>query len=329
MMVAVRRWTAGVSLAGGTAVAAAMVGASIAHADVIDEFLLQAEDNLSATASLFSGLDSSSLPSDAGFISSLESEGALISQIQAQQDTFSDALQSSSQLVNADQQLADASGELVSSSQTLVNAINAGDLPLSVTESFSDKVTGLEAAFGFLNADLLQLLPAEINAAFVTIADGGTLDFASIDPGLAAEAVPPIVTSYPFELLNDASSDFTQATAVLDGIPPADVVSVLTPQLAIQDTSLQALSTLDSAQNTIDAYDNGALADLATPWFNSVDGGWAQSAEALLNADQALDAALTAGSGVQAAELTVLAADLGIFGDIANSVGIGFAAALF
>lgn len=184
----ISRWVASVGLVGGAAVTAAMIGTSIARADTIDEFLVQAEGDMTQTATLFSELDSSSLPSLAEVVSSFQSQDELISQIQTQQDTFSEALQSSSQLVNADQQLANASADLVAASQTFVNAINAGDLPLSATETFSDKITGLEAAFGFLNAELFQVLPAEFNAGFVTMADGGTIDFASIDPGIGSAA---------------------------------------------------------------------------------------------------------------------------------------------
>lgn len=184
----ISRWVASVGVTGGAVMAAALIGTSIARADTIDEFLLQAEGDMTQTATLFSGLDSSSLPSVAGVVSSFESQDALISQIQTQQDMFSETLQSSSQLIDADQQLANASADLVAASQTFVNAVTAGDLPLSATESFSDKITGLEAAFGFLNAELFQVLPAELNAGFVTMVDGGTIDFSVIDPGMGSAA---------------------------------------------------------------------------------------------------------------------------------------------
>ncbi len=59
----ISRWVASVGLAGGAAVTAAMIGTSIARADPIDEFLVQAEGDMTQAATLFSGLDSSSLPS--------------------------------------------------------------------------------------------------------------------------------------------------------------------------------------------------------------------------------------------------------------------------
>lgn len=326
----VRCWVARVGVAGGgAAVAATVIGTSIARADAIDDLLLQAEGDMTQTATLFSGLDSSSMPALAGAISSFESQGELISQLQTQQDGFSAALQTGSQLISADQQLADASGNLVAASQTLVNAINAGDLPLSATETFSDKLTGLEAAFGLLNAEIFQVIPAEFIAGFDTVADGGTLDLAGLDPGLAAAAVTPIVTSYPFELLKDAGDNLTAATQALDAVPADDVVNLLTPQLDLQSTALQALGELTSTETTISAYDNGALADIVTPWFTFVDQGWAQGTETLLNADTALDAALTGGSGVEAAELTVIGADFGVFGDLTNSLGIELSSLLF
>lgn len=322
----VSRWTTCVGLSG-AAMTAAMIGTSIARADTIDNFLLQAEGDMAQTAALFSELDSSSLPSLARVVSDFQSQDALISQLQTQQDAFSGALQSSSQLVNADQQLADASGDLVSASQALVNAINAGDLPLSATESLSDKLTGLEAAFGFLNAELFQVLPAEFTAAVDTVADGGTLDLASIAPELAATAAAG--TSDPATLLNDAADNLTAGTQALDAVPANDVVNLLTPQLDLQGTALQALGELTSAETAISGYHDGALADLVTPWFNAVDQGWVQGTETLLTADQALEAALIDGSGVQAAELTTIAADFGVLGDLTNSLGIEFTSLLF
>ena len=213
MTCGVSRWVASVGLAGGAAVTAAMIGTSIARADTIDDFLLQAEGDMAQTATLFSGLDSSSLPSPAELVSDFQTQDELISQIQAQQDTFSETLQSSSQLINADQQLANASGDLVAASQTFVNAVNAGDLPLSATETFSDKLTGLDAAFGFLNAELFQVLPAEFNAAFVTVADGGTIDFAVLDPNLgtdaAASAASLTGTESAAAMLGTVGADFS------------------------------------------------------------------------------------------------------------------------
>jgi hypothetical protein len=328
MVVGVRRWVAGMGVAGGAAVAAALVGTSVARADTIDLFLSQAEDDMTQVSTLFSGVDS---PSTADFLSAIETQSELISQIQTQQDTFSEALQTGSQLVSADQQLSSASGELVAASQQFVNAINAGDLPLSTTESLADKLTAADAVFSFLNAELFQVLPAEFNVGFDTVADGGTLDLAGLDPGLAASAaaVPPIVTSYPFELLKDAGDNLNAATQALDAVPPADVINALAPQLDLQSTALQALGEVTSAETAISTFDNGALADVATPWFNLVDQGWAQGTEALLNADTALEAALSGGSGLPAAELGVLAADLGVLGDVTNSLGIEFTSLLF
>jgi hypothetical protein len=50
----VQRWVAGVGLAGGAAAAAMMIGTPIARADTIDDFLIQAEGDMTQTATLFS-----------------------------------------------------------------------------------------------------------------------------------------------------------------------------------------------------------------------------------------------------------------------------------
>ena len=142
-------------------------------------------------------------------VSSFQSQDELISQIQAQQDTFSEALQSSSQLINADRQLANASGDLVAASQTLVNAVNAGDLPLSATETLSDKLTGLMRPSA-PQRRAFQVLPAELNAGFATIADGGTIDFAAFDPTVGtdvAASAASLTGTDPATLLSEATAD--------------------------------------------------------------------------------------------------------------------------
>ena len=55
MTCGVSRWVASVGLAGGAAVTAAMIGTSIARADTIDGFLIQAEGDMTQTATLFLG----------------------------------------------------------------------------------------------------------------------------------------------------------------------------------------------------------------------------------------------------------------------------------
>ena len=334
----VSRWVASVGLAGGAAVTAAMIGTSTARADTFDDFLIQAEGDMAQTATLFSGLDSSSIPTLPQVIADFQSQDALISQIQAQQDTFSEALQSSSQLIGADQQLANASGEVVAASQTLVNALNAGDLPLSATETFTDKVTGLEAAFGFLNAELLQALPAEFNAAFVTVADGGTLDFASIDPGIAASAVAPATD--PATLLSEATADLNDASGVLSGIDlsgqPSDIASLVPTmtqfigsQEMLQGVIVNLQDELVDAQlqnSSMPGYD--LVTEATNALFTNADQDLLNADAAVLSSDQVFAAAVSSGTGLTDLDtLQSAAAMLGALGADFSAFGTSFDAA--
>jgi hypothetical protein len=142
--------------------------------------------------------------------------------------------------------------------------------------------------------------------------------------GAAAEstsgAVSPIVTAYPLELLHDASANLTEANQVLSGA--ASEVAGMTQQTAAQNIALAEIASLYTAESSLSSYDNGAFADLLNPWFNVVDQGWNQGTEALLSADQAVAAAVTAGSGVESAVFAVFAPDFQLAGDMLNSFPI-------
>ena len=339
----VQRWAAGVGLAGGAAVVSAMIGTSIARADTVDQFLIQAEGDMSQTATLFSGLDSSSMPANAAVVSDFESQDALITQIQAQQDTFSEALQSSSQLVGADQQLADASGNLVAASQTFVNAVSAGDLPLSATESFSDKLTGLDAAFGFLNAEIFQVLPAEFNVGFDTVADGGTLDLTGLASGLAAPDVAAsaaVAAADPATLLSEGTADLTQAGTVLSGIDlagqPSDTASLIPTSTELIGSQEQLQVALGNIQDMIvDTQAQGSsmpgydlVTEATNALFTNADQGLLNADAALLASDQALAAAISSGAGFTDLDtLQDAAAILGVAGADLGALGTSFDAA--
>jgi hypothetical protein len=138
--------------------------------------------------------------------------------------------------------------------------------------------------------------------------------------------VPPIVTAYPPELLEDASKNLTDASALL-GPSPSDVPGLLL-QTDAQGHALNVLTGLISAEGSLDSYDNGAFADVLTPWFNAVDQGWDSATAALLSADTAAENAFSAGSSVDAAVLEVFSADFMLLGDMANSLPIEFTAGL-
>jgi hypothetical protein len=339
----VQRWVAGVGLAGGAAVVTVMLGGAIARADAVDDFLVQAEGDMTQTATLFSGLDSSSIPSLPGLVSSFESQDALISQIQAQQDSFSEALQSSSQLISADQELADASGDLFAASQTLVNATNAGDLPLSATETFSDKLTGLDAAFGFLNAELFQVLPAELNAAFDTIADGGTIDFAVIDPNIGSDtaaSAASLTGTDPATLLSQATADLTEANTVLSGIDltgqPSDIASLIPTSTELIGSQEQLQAGLVNIQDVIaDAQLQGSsmpgydlVTQATTALFATSDQDLLNADAALLASDQLLAGAISSGTGLTDVDtLESATAMLGAIGADFSAFGTSFDAA--
>jgi hypothetical protein len=205
----------GVGLAGGAALAAAMIGMGTAHADALDELLVQAAGDINDAATLYSGIDPSLLPTElAGHLgneaSALQGDAGLISQIQSQQDALPETLQSSSQLLSDDQQLATASGDLLSAMNTFVNAADAGDFVTGQTTSLAGDVTGYFARLDVAGALLFQVLPAELNAEFATV-------FAPIDAEFATAFAP---------LLADLTSIFDSGSA-------ADIAAGLDPSTAI------------------------------------------------------------------------------------------------
>jgi hypothetical protein len=139
---------------------------------------------------------------------------------------------------------------------------------------------------------------------------------------VAASAVLPIITSYPLELLSDASTNLMDANQVLTAGSTDIPGLILQPD--IQDHALNIVTSLSNAETSLSSYDNGAFADLLNPWFNSVDQGLYQGTEALLDADKAVEAAITADSGVNEAVLGVLESDLQLGGDLFNALPIEF-----
>lgn len=204
-------------LAGGAAVAAAMIGtagAPTARADVIDDLLIQAEDDIDDAATLYSGIDPSELPAtqaaNIGAVASdLQNEAGLVSQIQSQQDALSEALQTNSQLVGADNQLATASGDLLSATNAYVNDADAGDY----VTGYATTLTSYFDRLDYVYAEVFQFLPAMLNAEFTTLFVG----FPNVEP-----ITPP-----------DALADLAGA---LDASPAADLASSLDPATATDPT---------------------------------------------------------------------------------------------
>jgi hypothetical protein len=210
----VRRWAAGVGLAGGAAIAAAMigaVGAPAARADVIDDLLIQSEGDINDAATLYSGIDASELPAKqaadiAGVVSALQNQAGLVSQIQSQQDALPEALQSSSQLVAADNQLATASGDLLSAMNAYVNDADAGDY----VTGYASTLTSYFDRLDFVYAEVFQVLPAELNAEFTTLFDG----FPNIEPIVPPDALTDLAGALDASAAGDLASGLDPATAV-------------------------------------------------------------------------------------------------------------------
>ena len=151
-----------------------------------------------------------------GEVSALQNEADLVSQIQSQQDSLPEALQSGSQLVGADSQLATASGDLLSAVNAYVNAADAGDYATGAT--LSGEATGYFDRLDVVYAEVFQFLPATLNAEFTTVFDG----FPNVEP-----IVPP-----------DALTDLAGA---LDASPAADLASSLDPGAAIDPSAFADL----------------------------------------------------------------------------------------
>ncbi len=166
---------------------------------------------------------------------------------------------------------------------------------------------------GLLDAAHLQSAPWE-SSLFDAVGGGGSA------VGAASDTVPPIVASYPLDLLDDASANLTEANQVVSG--PVSDVAGMTQQTAAQNIALNEIASLYTAESSLSSYDNGAFADLLNPWFTAVDQAWDQGTEALLSADQAVAAAVAAGSGVDTAVFAVFGADFQLAGDMLNSFPI-------
>jgi hypothetical protein len=164
---AVRRWAAGVGLAGGALVAVGMT-APTACADTADELLGQAGADLTQAASVL----------DSAPTASLAPEGAGVEFLSGQQNAFDPALQNflthaeplqadlpaadqtSPLLVDADQTLLQAYDGLLSVDQAFVAADQAGDYSSTASGS------ALEAGMQVINEGLpaaFAVIPAELD----------------------------------------------------------------------------------------------------------------------------------------------------------------------
>jgi len=187
--------------------------------------------------------------------------------------------------------------------------------------------------------EYLGLTPAEIASATQTT-DGMTtyfsIDSANVNnvaalynqlllvlgiapPNVATEAASSAAaTTDPSGLLTEAATNYTDSNQLLGELSSSDsaYAPAIATQIQFQDSVLQDIANVGSAQSALSSYDNGVLADYVNPLFTSVDQGWEHASAAALNADQAVESALTTGSAAD-----VASAFLGIAGPEYQALG--------
>jgi hypothetical protein len=158
---------------------------------------------------------------------------------------------------------------------------------------------------------------------------------------LSANGVP--VRVGPDPLLESAITDFNNANQVLNEVPAigtADETALVNQQLDVQFdlTGLPLpgttgvggqLAELQTAENIISSYDNGALASDVSPFFTNLNQDWYTASESLLTADQAFETAAATGTSPIPAELAIYGADLSLLNDAANSAAVDWTSSLF
>jgi len=267
-----------------------MAGAPAACADTTDDVIGQAVTDLNQANAVLDAAPTADLNTQqADFLLFAQdaNQDSFLEQIGAQQDLASASDQTF--LAGADEQLVTAAQSVLSADQAFVTADQAGDL--SSTGFNSVDLAVLESDFGLGGAEL-NVIGDSILAAF--------------DPNIGTDAAASAATAAvtdPATLLSEATTNYTDANQLLGDIPSGDFASV-TSTIDTQDTLLQTLGFVDSAESSLSSYDGGALADLLNPWFSIVDQGWYSASEAALNADQALETAVASGSAT--AESTAL-----------------------
>lgn len=158
----------------------------------------------------------------------------------------------------------------------------------------------------------------------VGLAGGAIVAAVMIGPGAAHADAPD-------DLLNSAIANLTDTNNVLSQLPSGsdDLGSIINADTQLDDTMLHFLDQLKPAEDTISAH-AGSLSSLVDQaYFVPLDQQWDQSTEALLQADQALAAAISSGSGVEAAEAGAWGPEFQLLGDFFNSFPVVIAGDFF
>lgn len=103
----------------------------------------------------------------------------------------------------------------------------------------------------------------------------------------------------------------------------------LAQELAFQTQALDLLQDLQSNEDLISAHVGSLSGVVDQLFFIPLDQHWDATTEALLQGDQALDAAIASGSGLQAAELAMFVPDMQLVTALVGSVPVALASIFF
>lgn len=159
----------------------------------------------------------------------------------------------------------------------------------------------------------------------VSVAGGAVVTAAMIAAGIARADEPT-----PADLLDSAHTNLMAANQVLSQIDvPVQPPGAIALQMTQQDLALYNLGQLESAQDVISSHDGAFSGIINQLFFTPLDQGWVNASESVLNADQALSAAIASGSGLEAAEFGLFSPDFQLLSDALNSIPLEEVALLF
>ncbi|WP_343708593.1 hypothetical protein [Mycobacterium sp.] len=345
----------GVGLAGGAAVAAAMLGVAVAHADEINGWtvtptsgsdvvllppamLSDPSDSLGlGTSPIAGGFDSvpatplSGIGSNELFATPLSTIGSPDNL--AIQDNWLPGIEEVSVQTGKDNNvlafLVPADGD-----KQVVDLVNfaAHDAP----PLFNPDATGPIDVGG------VQLASPQDGALFndlgTAVFTGDAADFGKattlfddllgINPSSAASA-----QAYPasVDLLSQASTNLTEADSVITATPDVSPAVILNLSGVVdgafgagfgQGIAEKAVEQLQSAEAVVSAHDGSLSSQVGQLFFDPLNQDWDTTSAALLHADQAYEAALASGSGLDAADSSLFTADFQALGDLVNTIPI-------
>jgi hypothetical protein len=164
-------------------------------------------------------------------------------------------------------------------------------------------------------------------------------DLLGTDPSSSASAAmadPSAATaSGAAELLSQASANLAEAQSVITvplEVSTTTILDLLGNLGGVIDGALEAgigtgmaketVDQLQSAEPVISSHDGFLSSQVDQLFFDPLNQDWVATSAALLHADQAFEAALTSGSGFDAADASLFTVDLQVLGDVVNSIPI-------